>query len=207
MSPGHATFQRVTKMLLYFRRYWRFYFLSGYPNTISNDSWTNGAMLLKFGQDNTETLKFIAVYLFVSKTRKIFLNQQFYSGVDEIFCWKLCCFLMSSILLKNLTWKYSPNFVLTTAEKLAWLLNAFCLGISLKFSPAHNRTFCWLSAGLILQITKKHRSGLNPKESLSLYCRKSFCFREKILVGKERLNQQLSADVKLFIRHVSSRSY
>ena len=181
-------------MLLYFWRYARFYFLSGYPNSISNDSWTNGAMLLKFGQDNTETLKFIAVYLFVSKTRKIFLNQQFYSGVDEIFCWKLCHFWVSSNLLKNLQSKYSPNFALTTAEKLPWLLNTFCLGISLKFSPAHNRTFCWLSAGLILQITKKYRWGLNPKETLSLYCRKSFCFREKILIGKERLNQQLSAD-------------
>ena len=194
MFPGNATFQRVIKMLLYFWRYARFYFLSGYPNSISNDSWTNGAMLLNFGQDKTDTLKFIAVYLFVSKTRKIFLNQQFYSGVDEIFCWKLCHFWVSSNLLKNLQSKYSPNFALTTAEKLAWLLNTFCLGISLKFSPAHNRTCCRLSAGLILQITKKHRWGLNPKETLSLYCRKSFCFREKILIGKERLNQQLSAD-------------
>ena len=194
MFPGDDTFQRVTKILLYFWRYSRFYFLSGYPNSISYDSLTNGAMLLTFGQDNTETLKFHAVYLFVSKTRKIFLNQQFYSGVDKIFCWKLCHFWVSSNLLKNLQSKYSPNFALTTAEKLAWLLNTFCLGISLKFSPAHNRTFCWLSAGLILQITKKNRLGLNPKETLSLYCRKSFCFREKILIGKERLNQQLSAD-------------
>ena len=194
MFPGDATFQRVTKILLYFWRYLRSYFLSGYPNSISYDSLTNGAMLLTFGQDNTETLKFYAVYLFVSKTRKIFLNQQFYSGVDEIFCWKLCHFWVSSNLLKNLQSKYSPNFALTTAEKLPWLLNTFCLGISLKFSPAHNRTFCWLSAGLILQITKKYRWGLNPKETLSLYCRKSFCFREKILIGKERLNQQLSAD-------------
>ena len=151
-------------------------------------------MLLTFGQDNTETLKFYAVYLFVSKTRKIFLNQQFYSGVDKIFCWKLCHFWVSSNLSKNLQSKYSPNFALTTAENLPWLLNTFCLGISLKFSPAHNRTFCWLSAGLILQITKKNRWGLNPKETLSLYCRKSFCFREKILIGKERVNQQLSAD-------------
>ena len=194
MFPGDATFQRVTKILLYFWRYLRSYFLSGYPNSISYDSLTNGAMLLTFGQDNTETLKFYAVYLFVSKTRKIFLNQQFYSGVDKIFCWKLCHFWVSSNLLKNLQSKYSPNFALTTAEKLPWLLNTFCLGISLKFSPAHNRTFCWLSAGLILQITKKYRWGLNPKETLSLYCRKSFCFREKILIGKERLNQQLSAD-------------
>lgn len=194
MFPGDTTFQRVTKILLYFWRYSRFYFLSGYPNSISYDSLTNGAMLLTFGQDNTETLKFYAVYLFVSKTRKIFLNQQFYSGVDKIFCWKLCHFWVSSNLLKNLQSKYSPNFALTTAEKLAWLLNTFCLEISLKFSPAHNRTFCWLSAGLILQITKKYRWGLNPKETLSLYGWKSFCFREKILIGKERLNQQLSAD-------------
>ena len=177
MFPGDATFQRVTKILLYFWRYLRSYFLSGYPNSISYDSLTNGAMLLTFGQDNTETLKFYAVYLFVSKTRKIFLNQQFYSGVDKIFCWKLCYFWVSSNLLKNLQSKYSPNFALTTAEKLPWLLNTFCLGISLKFSPAHNRTFCWLSAGLILQITKKYRWGLNPKDTLSLYCRKSFCFR------------------------------
>ena len=185
MFPGNATFQRVIKMLLYFWRYARFYFLSGYPNSISNDSWTNGAMLLKFGQDNTETLKFIAVYLSFSKTRKIFLNQQFYSGVDEIFCWKLCHFLMSSILLKNLTWKYSPNFVLTTAEKLAWLLNAFCLGISLKFSPAHNRTFCWLSAGLILQITKKHRSGLNPKKVWAFIAGKVFALEKKFWLEKK----------------------
>ena len=206
-SPGLATFQWVTEMLLYFWRFWRFYFLSGYPNSISNNSWTNGAMLLKFGQHGTKRLKFIAVYLFVSKTSKILLNHQFYSGVDKNFFLKLCHFWVSRILLKDLASKYSPQFVLTTAEKLAWLLDAFCLGISLKFSPAHNRTFCRLSAGLILQITKKQGWGLNPKESLTLYYRKSFCFREKILIGNERVNQQLSADIKLFIRYVYSRSY
>ena len=200
MSPGNDTFQRVTKMLWYFWRYWRFYFLSGYPNSISNNSWTNGVMLLKFGQHDTERSKFMAVYLFLYKTSKIFLNQQFYSGVDEIFCLKLCHFWMSRILLKNLASKCSPLLVVTSAEKSAWLLNAFCLAISLKFSPAHNRTFCRLSAGLVLQITKNQGWGLNPKESLSLYYQKSFCFREKILIGNERVYQQLSADIKLFPR-------
>ena len=181
----------------------KFYFFTGYPTSINNNSWTDGAMLLKFGQHDTERFKFITVYLLFSKTSNYLLNQQFSRGVDKIFCLRLCHFKVSRILWKNLKWKCSASIVLATAEKSACLLKAFCLGISSKFSPAHNRMKFWVSAGLVLQITKKQGWGLNPRESLSLYCRKSFCFREKILVAKERVNQQLSADIKLFIEHVS----
>ena len=163
----------------------KFYFFTGYPTSIKNNSWTDGAMLLKFGQHDTERFKFITVYLFFSKTSNYLLNQQFSPGVDKIFCLRLCHFKVSRILWKNLAWKCSASFVLATAEKLACLFKAFCLGISSKFSPAHNIMKFWVSAGLVLQITKNRVEGWTPEKVWAFIAGKVYALEKKFWSQKK----------------------